>query len=272
MEVEDTADGELITVSQHGHTAVITLNDPARRNVLSLALRRQLLRRLGELRQRDDLRAIILTGGDGCFCSGGDLRSLGELDVTAARARLRNGHQLLQELVGGNVPVIAAVEGPAYGAGLSIAALCDIVVSAEDARWCCSFGRVGLMPDFGALWSLPRRIGPGRTRLLIYTARVLTGREAVEWGLADIVCPPGAALSVAEGIAAEIVRTGPEAIAMSRAVLAGQDLGLKRVLEEEANAQALLLNTPGFVEGRAAFLEKRDPDFNRSSPPAVKAG
>src|SRR5690606_21456640 len=162
-------------------------------------------------------RAIVLTGAGGSFCAGGDLDSLPDHDPMATRRRLERSHELLRMIVTGPKPVIAAVNGYAFGAGLSLAAACDFVLAAPDASFGAVFGKVGLMADMGLLWSLPQRIGLAQTKRLLFTSAVLKAEQAVEIGLVDRIGgdkPLVEAVALAEYVAAEphraVAATKPE--------------------------------------------------------------
>ena len=143
----------LVTVELQGAIAVVSLNAPQQRNALTLPLRSALLEALDPLMGDDTTRAIVLTGAGGTFCAGGDLKSMRPGEPLYARHRLMGGHRLVRLLVEGPKPVISAVEGAAFGAGLSLAVIADWCVCARDARFGTAFGKVGLMPDLGMLWA-----------------------------------------------------------------------------------------------------------------------
>lgn len=244
-----------------GAICVVRLNFPARRNALSLDLRAKLTTAVETAMADPVIRVLVLTGNGGSFCAGGDLSSMHNVTGIAGRERLANLHRLVRLIVAGPKPVIAAVEGYAYGAGMSLALLCDQVVTARDAKFCCSFGRVGLMPDMAALWTVPQRVGAGWARRLLLLAEEVDGETAARIGLADAVAEPGAALADALDLAARFAAVAPLPVALSKAVLARGPQGLESVLAQEADGQALLFNSEDFAEGRDAFLAKRKPDF-----------
>ena len=250
-----------VDLAVDGAVATVTLNHPARRNALSLALREALHDRLAEAMAEPSVRAVVLTGAGGTFCSGGDISGMEGLTPLGARARLRRLHRLVRLLVEGDKPVLAAVEGHAIGAGLSLAAACDIVVSAEDAVWSCAFNRIGLMPDMGAIATLPARMGLGRARRIMLTSERFTAAQAEAWGLVEAVVARGESLARAQALAAEIADRAPGAVMLTKAWLARQPLSLDSALAAEVEAQALLFSTADFAEGRAAFLDRRDPAF-----------
>lgn len=236
--------------------ATVTLNLPTKRNALTLDLRDALVAALTGL--DETCRAVVLTGAGGAFSAGGDLSSMRAGDPLGARRRLEAAHRIARLLALGPRPVVAAVEGAAFGAGFSLALLADHVVADATAKFCAPFNRVGLMPDFGMLWSLPLRIGLGRARDLMLLGDVIEAEEAARIGLVDRLVAPGAALAEARSRAARLAGGAPVATALTKAALAR---GLEAVLAEELTGQVLLMSTADHEEGRAAFFEKRTPRF-----------
>src|SRR5690606_27786959 len=177
------------------------------------------------------------------------------------RARMQSGHPFVRLLYESEKPVVAAVEGPAVGAGAGLALLCDAIVMGEGATIGFPFFRIGLVPDWGILHTLPRRVGAGRARQLLLHARVVKGREAYDWGLADFLVPDGEVLAEAERQARSLAAQPRQAFALVKRQLNRQPAALEDTLEWEALAQPLSFKTADHQEGRAAFLEKRRPDF-----------
>lgn len=252
-----------VDVSVEAGVATLTFGFPARRNALSLALRELLHDRLAEAMADPAVRAVVLTGAEGVFSAGGDISGMEGITPLSGRARLARLHRLVRLMLEGETPILAAVEGHAVGAGLSLAAACDIVVAAEDVNWSCAFNRLGLMPDMGALFTLPARMGLGRARRIMLTSERFTTAQAEAWGLVEQSVPKGGALAAAQTLAREIADRAPGAVALTKAWLARGPLDLATALAAEADAQALLFQTGDFAEGRAAFTEKRSPRFER---------
>lgn len=256
---------ELVTVETTGESAgpvrIIRLDYPAKRNALSLELREALTAAVDAAMNEPDLRAVVLTGSGGAFCSGGDISSMQQVAGVGGRDRLGRLHRLARLLVAGPKPVIAAVEGYAYGAGMSLALLCDQVVAARDAKFCCSFGKVGLMPDMAALWTVPQRVNAGWAKRLMMLAEEIDGETAHRIGLVDQVAEPGQALDAALALARRFAATAPLPIAYTKAALARGPQPLEALLAQEADSQTLLFNSDDFAEGRDAFLAKRKPVF-----------
>jgi 2-(1,2-epoxy-1,2-dihydrophenyl)acetyl-CoA isomerase len=251
----------VLTESPKPELRIIRLNNPAKRNALSLDLRAALIAAVKDAMADDAVRALVLTGSGGTFCAGGDISSMHNVAGVAGRQRLANLHELVRLMVAGPKPVIAAVEGYAYGAGMSLALLCDQVVTASDAKFCCSFNKVGLMPDMAALWTVPQRVNAGWTRRLLMLAEEIDGETAGRIGLADQVVAPGEALGAALALADRFASLAPLPVGFIKSTLARGPQPLEALLAQEADGQALLFNSADFAEGRDAFLEKRQPVF-----------
>lgn len=243
-------------------TGFVFLDHSEGRNVLSLEMREQLLDHYERMSADTSVRAIVLAGKGTVFCAGGDLKTLTLETGTTMLQRQHNIQKLMRSMMTGDKPVIAAVEGAAMGAGLSLAMACDIVVAGSAARFGAVFGKVGLAPDLGLTWTLPRRIGMGRTRLMLMTGRIIAAEQAAAWGLVDELVTPGAAVSAASKVAAEIAGNAPLPTRMIRRSLAQPFADLDQALEFESLTQSLLISTDGFKEGYAAFIEKRKPHFD----------
>ena len=247
-------------MDRSGPVEIITLNEPRRRNPLSLQLREELRTALAAAREDDGVRALVLTGAGGFFCAGGDITSMSD-DRPAGVYRLHLLNEVIEAIVTAPLPVLAAVEGGAYGAGLSLMAACDHVVAADDARMCASFGAIGLGTDGGLSHTLPRRVGHGRATEMIMFGEVVDAATAQRIGLVERVVPAGGtreeALRRAEPLAA---RSRPALAANKRTL--GLDLErLRRTVAAELEHQVELMSGADFAEGRAAFAERRTPRF-----------
>lgn len=254
-----TAPVQPLLVEHDGPIAIVTLNNPAKRNALSIAMRDALTMALITLGNEPGCRAIVLTGAAGHFCSGGDFSDFPPTDPYSARGRIEQGSAtLMRHLIGGRVPVVAAVEGHCAGAGVSIAAACDQVVVASDARIRCAFVSAGLMPDLAGLWSLPRRVGLGQAKRLTMLGRSITAEESLRIGLADELCESGGALAAAKALAHELAAQPPFALAMMKAAFAQ---GLPEILQKEIDLQPMLMVSADHREAVDSFLEKREPVF-----------
>jgi enoyl-CoA hydratase/carnithine racemase len=249
----------LVETKRVGPVRTITLNDPRHRNAISLEMRGLLVDALSSADTDARCRSVVIAGAGGNFSAGGDLSSM-SADPGAARARLHAIVDVIRAVVLCSKPVIAAVDGIAFGAGLSLASACDVVVASRDARFCCAFSGVGLTADAGLHWSLPARVGYGRARMLIMLGRVVDSETAHFYGLVDQLTD-GPSVEAGVGLAEEFARRAPLALAATKAILATGPAGLDEVLAREASAQRALLASEDFAEGRRAFFEKRRPEF-----------
>jgi enoyl-CoA hydratase/carnithine racemase len=251
----------IIKVAIGGSVATVLLNDPSTRNALSLRMRTELLAYFDDLSENGSVRAIVIGGVGETFCAGGDLKSLAMESMPSMLKRQHDVQALVQRLAEGTKPVIAAVEGFALGAGLSIAMACDIVVASKEAHFGAVFGKVGLLPDLGLSWTLPRRIGLGRAKLLTFTGRLVSTQLGLEWGLVDEMVEPGSAVSAAQAIAGEIAQCAPLSLKLTKRAFDRPGSSLAQCLDLEATNQTLLLGSADFSEGFTAFKEKRAPHF-----------
>ncbi|MGE3931979.1 MAG: enoyl-CoA hydratase/isomerase family protein [Rhodospirillaceae bacterium] len=239
----------------------IALNRPDKRNALNPELRLALIDALAAALDDAACAAIVLTGAGGHFCAGGDIDSMAGMTVQDSRARMKSNHKLVAMVANAEKPVIAAVEGYAVGAGAGLALLADTLVLGEGGSIGFPFFKIGLIPDYGILWSLPRRVGAARARQILLYARMLKGRAALDAGVVDEVVPDGTAADRAVALATELAAMPRHAFALAKRQLALQPLSLDAALEMEAIGQGVSQQTSEFTEGRNAFLEKRPPKF-----------
>lgn len=253
---------QLVTLEMHGPVAVLTLNNSKTRNALSRDLLLVLADRFDVLAADDDCRAIVLTGANGHFCSGGDVSGMAaERTLMVGRTRMNLGHRVVRSIVGGAKPVIAAVEGYAAGAGLSLAAASDYVVSSSTAKYVSSFAKVGLIPDLGLMWTLPQRVGFAQAKRMFATARVVAADEALILGLADMVVAPDQLLAAAIEMAQSFTVGAPLSMALMKGAYGAGVANFEDVLRTERDNQAALYLTKDHREAVSAFLEKRPPQF-----------
>ncbi|WP_428266084.1 enoyl-CoA hydratase/isomerase family protein [Haliangium sp.] len=251
---------DTVLVERHEGVALLTMALPHKRNALSKELYPVLADRLQELEHDPEVRVIVLSGGSH-FCAGGDLSAL-DLPLLEMRREMHLGHRVIRSLIGGEVPVIAAVQGTAYGAGFSLAMGCDFVVADPATTFCAAFGRVGLTPDYGLLWTLPQRVGMGATREIVMFCEPIRGERAHQLGLVDRLCAPGEVQETAMGLARRLAQAPPATLATTKRVLARLPMSLDTMLAWEADTQSLLVRTDDFAEGVRAFMEKREPRFS----------
>ncbi|WP_426954781.1 enoyl-CoA hydratase/isomerase family protein [Muricoccus radiodurans] len=251
-------EGMAVRAEREGGVLVLTMDYPARRNALAVPLRERMFSVLEEAEGDRSVRAVVVTGAGGTFCSGGDLSGMDVRDVLVGRERLRRAYRLIRLLAAGSKPVVASVEGWCVGAGLSLACACDTIVAAEDARFMAGFGKVGLMADLGLVHTLPARVGVGRAKGILFFHKQLSAAEAERIGLVDELAPAGRALVVALERARFLAEQAPGPMALTKAMMAA---GLDAALEAERQFQTDLFLSADHAEGKAAFLAKRAPVF-----------
>lgn len=260
MEIASAAHRPAVLVTDHGDVRVLTLDRPERRNALDLGDRRELVAALRAASADSRCRALVLTGSGEFFSAGGDISSMSP-DPAVARERLDLANQVARELVGTDLPVLSAVEGGAFGLGLSLACAGDLVVAGASASFAASFARIGLVSDTGLSWTLPRRIGPGRARTMLLTARTVRADEAERIGLVDELVEDGSALERALELATQVASFSAPATVATKRMMVHCDDPLDEMLDLEARVQVELLGGADFAEGRAAFLERRSAAF-----------
>ena len=260
-------DFERVHVTRHGDVAVLALNHPELVNALSAEMAGGALRALDFVARPDNgFRALVITGEGRGFCSGANLmEGLGSAaDIPSAiAARLDTlYHPLLRAMRDLPMPIVTAVNGPAVGIGMSLALMGDLVVAAHSAFFQLSFARIGLVPDGGATWLLPRLIGLARARELSLLAEPLAAEKALEWGLINRVTPDGALLGEAIKLAEMLARGPRVALAsMRRLFWESPQNSYEAQLELERQCQTETGGMQDFVEGVTAFLQKRPPEF-----------
>lgn len=261
-----------MSISKHGSQPVhmerkagvlqLTIDVPALRNSMAApGVLEGLLAGLDELENDKELHCAVLTGAGGTFCSGGDLRQLADSTEAETRARMQANASLYRRIALSEKLLIAAVDGPAYGAGLGLATCCDLIVAGETARFCSVFVRVGAMPDAGLFWSLPRRVGVTKARQMMLFAEEIDSAEAVAIGLADRCAESGSALLVAHEMAQRLVRGPGRAFSRIKAGLCEAQMGMEQALAFQLEHAPGLFASEDFKEGAAAFFEKRKPVF-----------
>jgi 2-(1,2-epoxy-1,2-dihydrophenyl)acetyl-CoA isomerase len=215
------------------------------------------------------VRCVILTGAGRAFSAGGDLKAMKDRrDMFAGTgADIRDNyrrvvHRIVRSLYGLEVPLIAAVNGPAMGLGCDIAGLGDIRIASEAASFGVPFLKLGILPGDGGAWLMPRNVGYARAAEMLFTSRVLDAKTALDWGLVSRVVPAERLMDEALTVAGEIAAQAPHALRMTKALLRqGRDATFDQILEMTAAMQALAHLTDDHAEGAAAALEKRRGDF-----------
>jgi 2-(1,2-epoxy-1,2-dihydrophenyl)acetyl-CoA isomerase len=260
-------DFENIQFELRGPIGVITLNRPEALNALTVLMAQEVKAAIGEARQRG-ARAIVLTGAGRAFCAGGDLREMQKMAEREGRVEaffdepLRLLNECVLAIRQTPLPFIAAVNGAASGGGCNLALACDLVFAGDSARFNQAFIKVGLSPDCGGTFILPRLVGWRRATELMMTGDVITAAQAFEMGMINAVAPDGELMAQALALAEKLAQAPTSAIGRIKELLeasATNDFGGQ--LELERKAQIRSGRTKDFREGVAAFIEKRPPTF-----------
>ena len=244
--------------------ATLTLNNPSARNALSADMRLEIEDAMTRIRKDDQVRAVILTGAEGHFCAGGDIRNMSTSPRDAAtwRQGMSRLHDNLMPLMTLDRPLIAAVDGVAYGAGFSFALMADFVLATPRARFCMSFLRIGLVPDCAAFHNLPRIVGVQRAKELMLSAREVKADEALQLGIVMELHAPEQLMARAHALGASMAHASPVAVSLIKRALAtvgGADL--PGLLEMEATAQGVAGSTDAHRQAVQRFLNKEPAAF-----------
>ena len=258
---------ETLLVAQYEGVATVTLNRPAALNALSVQLCRDFLDAFAAL-QEHKARAVIITGAGRAFCAGGDLREMQQLAQLEGRVEaffdtpLQTLHDCIKVIRRFPAPVIAAVNGPAFGAGCNLALACDLVIAGESAQFNESFVRIGLSTDCGGTYILPRLVGPKRAAEMLFTGATITAPEAAAMGMINRSVPDATLLPTVQALASQLAQGPTGALARIKELLeqsAHNDYCAQ--LDAEGRTQLISGQSSDFKEGVAAFFAKRPPRF-----------
>ncbi|WP_448646284.1 crotonase/enoyl-CoA hydratase family protein [Pseudomonas mohnii] len=259
-----------LQIEREGGIVTVRMNHPDTRNALTTPEQiQEFVDLCAELRRDRSVRVMVLTGNGSAFCAGGNVKDMHERGGIFAgspyelRNTYRDGIQriplAIYEL---DIPVIAAVNGPAIGAGLDLACMCDIRLAAPKAIFAESFVRLGIVPGDGGAWLLPRIIGIPKASLMAFTGDAIDAAKALEWGLVEQVCTHETLQSEAQALARRIASNPGHALRLTKRLLReGQHMRLDSLLELSAAYQALAHHTEDHQEAVAAFVDKRDPVY-----------
>ena len=254
----------------HGNIAVLTLNRPDSLNALGAEGDGEAIAAAcNEIVANPAIRCVVLTGAGRAFSAGGDVKAMkegtgafGGAPHDIREGYRRNIHMIVKSLYNLEVPMIAAVNGPAIGLGCDVACMADIRIAADKAKMGVTFLKLGLIPGDGGAWLLPRLIGSSRAAELLFTGKVIDAQTAAEWGLVSKVVPGENLMDEAMALAEQIAAQPPQALRLAKTLMRhGTHASYETIMEMSAASQALMHKTEDHMEGVDAILEKRAPDF-----------
>jgi 2-(1,2-epoxy-1,2-dihydrophenyl)acetyl-CoA isomerase len=253
----------LVEIDAATGVAILTLNRPDALNALTVAMKRELVAAFRRVERDATVRAVILTGAGRAFCAGQDLRERLQPDAAPLGVEVRERYNpIIHAMRGLPKPIVGAINGVAAGAGASLALACDLRIASEAASFALAFGRVGLVPDSGATWFLPRLVGSARAAEIALLGDPVSAADALRIGLVGHVAPADQLAAEAMAMASRLAAGAPRALALTkRALNAAWDRDLDAALEAEAYLQDIAGRTKDHAEGLAAFMEKRPPHF-----------
>lgn len=258
------SDYKTLLYAAAGGVAEITFNRPDSLNAVDDELAAELLEALKNAERDSTVRALLLTGAGKAFCAGQDLQAVRDRpgDLSFRDHLLKTFNPIIARLAAIEKPAIAAVNGAAVGAGFGLALACDIRYASDAARFRMAFGGIGLAPDSGTSYFLPRLVGLGRALELAYTNELIDARTALDLGLVNKVFPGADLLAQARALAAQLAAGPTRGYGLTkRAMLRAASASLAEALDYEAHLQDVAGRTADHHEGVAAFLEKRKPNF-----------
>jgi len=258
------SDYETLIYEVQNNTALITMNRPERRNALNMKLNKELLAAFQQAAADEAVRAVVLTGAGDGFCAGADLTLFGQMPTPEQLYEIIiDSYEPLMTLITTlPKPVIAAINGVAAGAGVSLALACDLQVMAHNASLMMAFSNIAFVPDAGATWFLVRRLGYGRAYQMAIEGQRISADQCLEWGLTNKIAPAHQLLEEALAWAQRLALRPTLAVGLTKQALtyaAAHDLAA--AIEFEARLQKQTVASQDFAEGVMAFMQKREPNF-----------
>jgi enoyl-CoA hydratase/carnithine racemase len=259
------------SLTKAGPIATLTITRPDAMNALGQPGDGDVFRGLcDDINADRSIRAVILTGEGRAFSAGGDVKAMQERTgaFAGSPAEIReayrtNIHRIVKALWGVEVPMVAAVNGPAIGLGCDVACMADVRIASDKAKFGVTFLKLGLIPGDGGAWLTPRLVGMSRAAELLYTGDVIDAATAADWGLVSRVVPHDTLLDEATALATRMAAQPPHALRVTKQLLRhGQTATFDTIMEMSAAAQGLMHHTQDHEEGVAAILDKRTPNFN----------
>lgn len=252
-----------LLLEKKGNIAIVTLNRPDVLNAFSIEMREGLAITFESFARDDDVRSVVITGAGRAFSTGGDIKGWGDLkNENRMKTIMEFAHRSVKAITSLEKPVIAMVNGDAVGAGCNLALACDLIIVSENARFGEVFVKIGLGPDWGGAYFLPRVIGMAKAKELLFTGKIIGAKEALEIGLINSVVPHEELEKTVMKLAEKLSQSATKAIGMTKAFLhKAWQMDLKEALEYEAFMQKELMKTTDHKEAVKAFLNKTKPVF-----------
>jgi 2-(1,2-epoxy-1,2-dihydrophenyl)acetyl-CoA isomerase len=250
-------------VEQYGHVLHVAMTSLSNRNALDDQMKEALTAASEQFVADPELRCLVITGSDNIFCAGGDLRNMAnDRRPPAVRQRVAKTHRLLKLLNNCEKPVITAVNGAAIGAGMALALSGDIVVAADEAFFVSGFPKVGVLPDTGILYSLPRAVGMAQAKDILMTNRRIDAQEALNIGMISRVLPQAEFDARVRELAVQVANGPTVAFGLAKSILNSSHRdNLDDLLAKESLGQVVAFGSDDFAEGVLAFQERRNPEF-----------
>lgn len=257
---------ESVVVTQDGPVATLLLNRPEKLNALDDGMRQGLTEALFTVAREPSIRVAIVTGAGRAFCAGGDIQKMMELknnhQSATFRGYLQTGHDLVRGIRRLPKPVVASVNGPAAGAGMNLALACDLRIASDQATFTQAFVRIGLHPDWGGTFFLPRLIGIGRAVEMFFLGEPVNATEAQRLGMVNFLVPHEQLAEETRKLAERLAARPPLPLGLLKQALYERlETQLDLMMEHELEAQMKCFDSEDFTEGLRAFLEKRKPNF-----------
>ena len=257
---------ETIILTTAGPVTTIKLNRPEKLNAFGGPMREEIVDALDKIAGDDQIRAVIVTGEGRGFSAGGDIQNLKNLrdkkDEAAFRSLLAKGQRITRTMRSLPKPVIGAINGPCAGAGLSFALGCDIRIASDAATFGPSFARIGLHPDWGGSWFLPKLVGAATACELVFTGSMISAKEAERIGLVNRVVPHDQLMPVVNDLAQTMAKNSPAVLRLAKeSIYHSMTSDLETAFARESDIQLECFHSEDFLEGVTAFLEKRQPQF-----------
>jgi 2-(1,2-epoxy-1,2-dihydrophenyl)acetyl-CoA isomerase len=252
-----------IKVENREGVAILTLDNAESRNPLTEETKDEMLEALDGIKNDESSRALIVTANGTAFCAGGDIKKISiKLTHEETKQVMKKSQRLLLSIVNLEKPVIAAVNGDAFGMGFNLALAADFIIASEKATFSEVFVKIGLIPDFGAMYFLPRLVGVQKSKELIYFGSAIGAEDALASGIVYKVVPHDQLNEESFKFAKKLAKSPTKAIGKAKQVLnKAFNLTLEEILDEELKAQTYLTDTEDHQEGIKAFLEKRSANF-----------